>query len=137
MENTELQPVEIDYSTNIAPAVAPDDGWESPPRKYFGPKNAVTGKMEREPVQKFIPYPSMRYAQPDGPGTKIVTKLVMSAEEDEALKKGAVKWSSTAATFGHIGAPSFEENLRLQQSAGQRAIDEAMAKQNNTLHLKK
>lgn len=127
MENdtVTVQPLEIDYSSVVKPAAAPEEEWETPTRRYYGPKDKVTGKPMKEPPYVFTPYPSMRYAQPEGPGTRIVTRLVNSEGEDKAL---GPEWKSTPAAFGYIGAPSFEETLRLNQSPAQRLIDEQNAK---------
>ena len=109
----------IDYSAIPGPAVLPTEEWEAPPRKYFGKKMA-NGKLEPEKPYTFVPYPSVRYAQPGGKGTQIVTKMVNSKEEDDRLGKD---WSSTPATFGYIGAPSAEELLRLNGSPVQAMLD--------------
>ncbi len=102
----------IDYSAVPGPELATTDEWETPPRKYFGPK-LPNGKLAPEKPYIYQPYPSVRYAQPGGVGTRIVTKMVNSKEEDEKLGSA---WKHSAAAFGFIGAPSAEEALRLSGS---------------------
>lgn len=102
----------IDYSAIPGPEMTGPDEWETPPRKYFGPK-LPNGKLAPEKPYIYQPYPSVRYAQPGGPGTRIVTKMVHSKEEDATLGSS---WKHAAADFGFIGAPSVEQHLKLTGS---------------------
>jgi len=109
----------IDYSAIPGPAEMPSEEWETPPRKYFG-KKLPNGKLEPEKPYVFQPYPSVRYAQPGGKGSQIVTKMVNSKEEDDRLGSD---WKHSPSAFGYIGAPSVEEQLRLNGSPVQAMID--------------
>lgn len=102
----------IDYSALPGPDMAGPAEWETPPRKYFGPK-LPNGKLAPEKPYIYQPYPSVRYAQPGGAGTRIVTKMVHNKEEDAALGSS---WKHAAADFGFIGAPSVEQHLKLTGS---------------------
>jgi hypothetical protein len=111
---------ELDYSAIPTPSANVDDGWEAPRHVFFG-KKLPDGKLEKEPAYKFEAYPSVVYAQPGGPGTRIVTKMLYSEADRALLGPG---WESTAAKFGYIGAPSFEDHLRLNGSPAQAMADE-------------
>ena len=120
MENTQpLGNPALDYSGMPTPPAVQADDWETPQRKFYG-KKGPNGKMLPEPPYVHIPYPAVRYAQPGGAGTQIVTKHVKDAEEDAAI---GPMWKNSPAEFGYIGAPSAEQNLRLQNSQAQKMID--------------
>lgn len=119
-ENTKL---EIDYSQ--LPSSAPvrnEEEWEPPVHKYFGPKNPQTGKKLPEPVYVHQEYPRTVYARQ---GNKIVAKLVNSDEHLKSLGKG---WEKSPAAFGFIGAPSFEEQQRINAAQETQAANAAQAR---------
>lgn len=94
---------DIDYSAvKSAPARLNDEDWEPPVHKFFG-KKLENGKVEKEPVYSYQPYPKMMYASQDG---RIVAQLVKSDAERAALGEG---WEETPAAFGHITCPSWEQ----------------------------
>ena len=116
-----LQPLEIDYSG--MPPTAPqrqEEEWEPPVHKYFGPKDK-NGKMQKEPVYVHQEYPRTFYAKQ---GNRIVARLVKSDEELKALGKG---WEKSPAAFGFIGAPSYEEQQRINAAQEQAAQAQAQA----------
>lgn len=103
-----MEKLEIDYSQ--LPSSAPvrnEDEWEPPVHKYFGPKNTQTGKKIPEPVYVHQEYPRTFYAKQ---GSRIVARLVRSDEELKSLGEG---WEKNPSAFGFIGAPSFEEQLKI------------------------
>ena len=111
---------ELDYSAIPTPSSNIDDGWEAPRHVFFG-KKLPDGKLEKEPTYKFQAYPAVVYAQPGGAGTRIVTKLLNSEADRALLGPG---WENNPAKFGYIGAPSFEDHLRLTGSPAQAMADE-------------
>lgn len=100
---------QIDYSAIPKPEVRIDNDWDPPRHVFFGKKDG-NGKMEKEPVYAYQEYPRTVYAQVDG---KIVADVVNNADELAALGPG---WEKSPAVFGFIGAPSFEDHLRLRKS---------------------
>lgn len=111
-----MNKLEIDYSEIPRNDAAPlQEDWEPPIHKFFGKKDA-RGKMEKEPVYYHQEYPRLMYAKRED---RIVAREVKSDEERAALGDG---WETTPAVFGYIGAPSFEEALKLRD---ERAADQA------------
>jgi hypothetical protein len=101
---------EIDYSAvPTAPARAESEDWEAPTHKFFG-KKLPNGKTEKEPVYTHIEYPRLMYAQKNG---KIVAKIVQSDAELNSLGEG---WEKNPSAFGYIGAPSFEQRLKMEEA---------------------
>jgi hypothetical protein len=100
--------LEIDYSavpqTHV---VTSQEDWEPPVHKFFGKKDPQTGKMEKEPTYYHQEYPRLMYNKIDD---KIVARLVRDEKEKIALGEG---WETTAAKFGYLSCPSFEEHLEI------------------------
>jgi hypothetical protein len=97
--------LDIDYSNIKQNDVVLDEEWEAPVHRFFG-KKLPNGKTEKEPVYVHKDFPAMMYAKVDG---KITAKLINSQAELSALGK---EWSDTPATFGVVGAPSFDEAMK-------------------------
>lgn len=105
----------IDYSGISVPVGELDiTDWEPPIHKYFGPKNPKTGKMEKEPIYSYIEFPRMMYGKPKEGGPIVARIVNTTAEKEDLLAKN---WALTPADFGYIGAPSFEQHLKLTGSA--------------------
>ncbi len=102
---------EIDYSAIPQPSTsAAQQDWEPPIHKFFG-KKLPNGRMEPEPVYRFQPFPAFRYAQIDG---KIQARMVTDEAQVRAL---GPEWKDSPAEFGFIGAPTYEDALRLRAEA--------------------
>jgi hypothetical protein len=104
---------EIDFSTIDFTAIeqpstgqSPDE-WDPPRHVYFGKKDPQTGKMAKEPVYKYQPFPAMLYGMTDG-------KLRAVVVNNEAEKAKYPGFTDTPADFGYIGAPTFEEALAIK-----------------------
>lgn len=104
----------IDYSGIAVGADALEaNDWDPPRKVFFGKKNEK-GKMEKEPVYSYIEFPRMLYGKPKA-GGPIVARIVNTTAEKEALL--AKNWALTPADFGYIGAPSFDQHLKMTGSA--------------------
>lgn len=112
--------MKIDYSEIAIPVGAPQgEDWEPPVHKFFG-KKLPNGKTEKEPVYVHQIYPAMRYGMKDG---RIVARIANNERENQALL--AEGFTDTPATFGYIGAPSFDEHLAIKDKADKEARDKS------------
>lgn len=99
---------DIDFGNIQQPAV-PQQRWNPPVHKYYGPKNA-DGDVVPEPLyvrdktNQAQNYPCMRYKLVDG---RIKAAQVNTDDEELALGDG---WEDSPAKFGAITAPTFEQS---------------------------
>ena len=108
----------IDFSqiqTN-QPSQDNETEWEAPPHKFFGAKDA-RGKTEKEPTYVYREYPRMVYGLVND---VITARIVGSEHERKALGDG---WENNPAAFGHIGAPSFEQHIAMQNKSDAEIVD--------------
>jgi hypothetical protein len=110
---------QIDFTAIAQPETGqPQEDWEPPRHVFFGPKDE-RGKAAKEPVYKYLPFPQMIYGKE---GDKLRAVVVNS----EAEKARYVGYSDTPATFGYIGAPTFDEAQAMKELA---ALEKAKAEQ--------
>lgn len=119
-----MNKLEIDYSEIAQDHIAAiQEDWEPPVHKFFGKKDA-RGKMEKEPIYVHQEYPRLMYAKRED---RIVAREVKSEEDLQDLieRDREVKWEKNPAAFGYVGAPSFEEALKLRDERAADAIENA------------
>lgn len=119
-----MNKLEIDYSEipqDAVPVIQED--WEPPIHKFFGKKDA-RGKMEKEPIYQHQEFPRLMYAKRDD---RIVAREVKSEQDLIDLKQcnPDTVWEKNPAAFGYVGAPSFEEALKLRDERAAEAQENA------------
>lgn len=102
---------EMDYSGIVEAPATQKSTWRAPRHVFFGKKDA-DGVMEDEPKYEYKALPAHFYKMVEG---RIIVKVIQSEDELKAAKDDG--WKDTPAAFGYIGAPSFEESLKLKAAA--------------------
>jgi hypothetical protein len=114
--------LKIDYSGLVEAPSTVKSSWRPPRHVFFGKRNPEDGTMEEEPVYVHQEYPRLIYKLD---GDVIKARLVHSdAERDPLLADG---WAKTPADFGYIGAPSFEEVVKMREAAKAKAAESVSA----------
>lgn len=109
------KPVEIDNSDIPQPVLVDVTRWEPPRHVYFGPRDAATGRMAKEPPKSTAMYPSTRYTMlADG---RLRAKHVATAEEDAALDPD--QWRHSPADWGLTTHPT-RDQLRAMETEEKR-----------------
>ena len=128
-----MEQPQIDYSEVVSTPSQTVDEWEPPVHKYFGPKDAKTGKMKSEPVYQHQEYPRTVYAKK---GDKIQARLVASDAEFKSLGAG---WTKNLMELGYYSAPSQEQLLEMRKRSDEKTqIEQAQKPEaRDTLHVKR